>query len=385
VHTGLDNVYASQKLILKILLEVSELKSIDMENIGLGSKFIAEPDKYNGLFAGRVVSQSRDLYRVATEYGEVQAEVSGRFRFDAETLSDFPAVGDFVMIDRKDNSDGNAVIYHVLPRKSAFIRRAAGTSNEGQVVASNIDTVFICMSLNRDFNLRRAERYLGIAWDSGAVPVIVLTKADLCDDLSEKLPELGKVALGVDVIVTSSLSDDGYEPVRKYLGRGKTIAFIGSSGVGKSTLINRLVGRDLFLTRDIRKDDRGRHTTTRRELIAIPGGGAFIDTPGMRELGIESADLARTFIDIDELSEKCRFHDCTHKGEPGCAVIKAISDGLLSEDRLESYLKLKKEARYEGMNSRQIETEKITAMFAGMGGSRTPESSPKKKGFRLIW
>ncbi len=354
----------------------------DMENMGLSPRFAAESDKYIGLFAGRIISQSRDLYRVATEQGEVQAEVSGKFRFDAGNLSVFPAVGDFVMIDRKDNTDGNAVIHHVLPRKSAFIRRSAGTSNEGQVVASNIDTVFICMSLNRDFNLRRMERYLGIAWDSGAVPVIVLTKADLCTDLEGKLSELGTVALGVDVIVTSSLTDDGYEPVRKYLGRGRTVAFIGSSGVGKSTLINRLVGRDLLLTREIRDDDRGRHTTTRRELIVIPGGGAVIDTPGMRELGIESADLAKTFIDIDELSFKCRFHDCNHTCEPGCAVRKAISDGLLSEDRLESYLKLKKEAKYEGLNSRQIETEKITAMFDGMGGIKNARKFAKEKNRR---
>ncbi len=356
------------------------MKQINMENMGLSQRFITESSQYPGLHVGRVISQYKDLYRVVTEDGELAAEISGKIRFDAKNLSDFPAVGDFVMLDRNKDNTGNAIIHHVLARKSAFIRKAAGTSNDEQVVASNIDTVFICMSLNSDFNLRRVERYLGIAWDSGAVPVIVLTKADLCgSDLSQKLLELEKVACGVDVLVTSSLAEDGYKPVRSYLGRGKTIAFTGSSGVGKSTLINRLIGRDALPTRDIGSDDRGRHTTTRRELIAIPGGGAVIDTPGMRELGIESADLAKAFADIDELSVKCRFRDCTHTREPNCAVQQAINDGLLSAERLANYLKLKKEAKYEGLNSRQIETEKITAMFAEVGGIKNARKLAKAK------
>ncbi len=356
------------------------MKQTNMDSIGLSQRFITESALYSGLYVGRVISQYKDLYRVVTEDGELAAEISGKLRFDAKTLSDFPAVGDFVMLDRNEDAFGNAIIHHVLTRKSAFVRKAAGTSNNEQVVASNIDTVFICMSLNSDFNLRRVERYLGIAWDSGAVPVIVLTKADLCgDDLSRRLPEIEKIACGVDVLVTSSLAEDGYKPVLNYLAHGRTIAFIGSSGVGKSTLINRLIGRDALKVREIGSDDRGRHTTTSRELIALPGGGIVIDTPGMREIGIESADLARAFADIDELSAGCRFRDCTHTREPNCAVQKAVHDGFLSPERLANYLKLKKEKKYEGLNSRQIETEKITAMFAEVGGIKNARKLAKAK------
>ena len=350
-----------------------------MSNVGFSQRFVAEATLYDGLYIGRVISQSKDLYRVVTVNGELTAQISGRLRFDAQTLSDYPAVGDFVMIDRKDDVNGNAVIHHVLSRKSAFVRKAAGTANDDQVVAANIDTVFICMSLNNDYNLRRMERYLGIAWDSGAVPVIVLTKADLCDDLPQKLQELASVACGVEVLVTSSLTADGCEAVRPYLIAGKTVAFIGSSGVGKSTLINRLIGREAMQTQGLRNDDKGRHTTTRRELIMLENGSVVIDTPGMRELGIERADLAKAFADIDDLAAKCRFHDCTHTCEPGCAVQQAINEGLLSADRLANYLKMKKEARYEGLNAKQNETEKMASMFASVGGIKNARSLAKEK------
>ena len=315
----------------------------------------------------RVFSQHKNLYKVKCKgkEGEISAEVAGKFHFEAVALSDYPAVGDFVVLDREDDAGGHAIIQSVLPRKSVFIRKAAGKSHDNQVVASNIDIVFLCMALNADFNLRRLERYLAVAWDSGAVPVVVLTKADLCENIDEKLAEVGEIAIGVDVLTTTS---GEAEKLLKYVGEGKTAAFIGSSGVGKSTLINGLLGEAKMATKGLRNDDKGKHTTRTREMFELDASGGYvIDTPGIRGLGIENADLAKTFADLDEMAQFCKFRSCTHTSEPGCAVLQAIADGEISHQRLESFRKLEKEAKYSGLNSKQIEMAKINEIFKGKG------------------
>jgi ribosome biogenesis GTPase len=279
-----------------------------MAALGLMERFSALAAEYPTLSVGRVLLQEKGVYRVVYAYGELSATVSGKFRYEAKIASDYPAVGDFVMFDPNENG-GQAVIHHVLSRKSIFIRKASGTSNTEQVVAANVDIVFICMSLNNDFNLRRLERYLSIAWDSGATPVIVLTKADLCDDIADKRSAAESVAVGADIIMISSLEEGGYEAILSYIKTGQTIALIGSSGVGKSTLVNCLLGENRLDTNGLRNDDKGRHTTTHRELFLLPQGGMVIDTPGMRELGMWDAaeGLERTFADIEALALSCRY------------------------------------------------------------------------------
>ena len=298
------------------------------------------------LTLARVACQEKDRYSLLSSDGLLPAVCAGRLRHEVSAASDYPVVGDYVMV--KLSPDGLGIIQSVLPRQSLFLRRAAGPAGGEQAVTANINTVWLCMSLNQDFNPRRLERYLAVIWDSGATPVVVLTKADLCECPSKKQALAEAVAPGVDVCTVSVRLPDGCAPLQRYLAPGKTLALVGSSGAGKSTLVNWLLGEDRLKTNSLRNNDKGRHTTTRRELFLLPGGATVIDTPGMRELGLWDASdgLTDAFADIEALAAHCRFRNCTHGSEPGCAVQAALADGRLSKDRLCSYRKLRTELAY---------------------------------------
>jgi ribosome biogenesis GTPase / thiamine phosphate phosphatase len=291
----------------------------------------------------RVAIEHRNAYALRTEDGgEIFATLAGRVRYETSHREDLPAVGDFVRVRE-------SVIEEVLPRKTVFLRKAAGDAMEAQVIAANIDTVFVVSGLDGDFNLRRLERYYATARASGAQCAILLNKADLCEDLDGRVRQVRAIAPGADVVAISALAGDGIDALRPYLATGETVAFVGSSGAGKSTLINRLLGRDRQSTGAVREaDSRGRHTTTHRELLEMPGGALLIDTPGLRELqpwaGEDDVDGA--FPEIEELAAQCRFRDCAHAGEDGCAVQAAIDDGTLDFDRFSSYRKMRREAAY---------------------------------------
>ncbi len=292
-----------------------------------------------GLCPARVAVEHRSSYELITDDGPIWAELGGALRHHATSKLDLPAVGDWVAVRER------ARIEHVLPRRSAFVRQAAGERTEPQVVAANVDVVFVVTSANADFNPRRIERYVAAIWDSGASPVLVLNKIDLCDDPDALIDELGIAVAGIPVARISALAHTGEDELRDHIPDRATVALVGSSGVGKSTIANWLIGADVLDTGGIREDDaKGRHTTTRRELHRLPGGGALIDTPGMRELQlwIDDDDLADAFGDVDDAAARCRFRDCEHEAEPGCAVREDVDP-----DRLASWRKLQREIAYQ--------------------------------------
>lgn len=302
------------------------------------------PHAAEGLIPGRVAVQHRGAYDVITELGDLRCDVRGRLYDESSSAADLPAVGDWVAVSpRADEQAGT--IEALLPRRTRFSRKTAWQAAEEQVLAANVDVVFLVSSLNEDFDLRRLERYLTLAYESGALPVVVLTKADLHPDPAAAVAEAERVAIGVPVLAVSNQTGQGLERVRSYLGPGTTAALLGSSGVGKSTLVNTLAGAELLATQAIRDDGKGRHTTVRRELVLLPSGALVIDTPGMRELQLWVADegLEETFEDVTSLFERCRFSDCAHDREPGCAVKAAIEAGDLAQERWDSYLKLQAE------------------------------------------
>lgn len=314
---------------------------------------IFTPFAAQGHRPARVVAVHRDTAVVRDGDGDRSAQVSGAFRYEALAASDFPTVGDWVALD-------SGVIAAVMPRRSVFkrmaadgTRRVAGLDDE-QVMASNVDVALLVAGLDNDFNLRRIERYLAVAWSSGVAPVVVLNKADLANDLDGRLVAVEAIAPGVPIVAVSAQTGTGLDALRAQLRPGMTAAILGSSGVGKSTLVNALLREDRQKTAPVRgSDSRGRHTTTHRELFELPGGSLLVDTPGIRALEVLGAEegVEQSFDDVIELASACRFSDCRHTGEPGCAVRAAIADGRLTEERLDSHRKLEREVARTAMQA----------------------------------
>ena len=320
--------------------------AIDLKDLGWddGWSKVFEPFAADQLVPARIAIEFNYIYRVFAESGELQVQHSGKLRHEAETLS---AVGDWVAI-RPTPGEETGTIEAILPRRTKFSRKVKGELTVEQIVAANIDTVFLVMGLDGDYNPRRLERYMLLAYESGASPVVILNKSDVADHLAEDMDEIRAQTVGIPVHAVSAKEKSGIEAVTGYLGPGRTGALLGSSGVGKSTIVNALIGEEKFKTRDVRaSDSRGRHTTRHRNLILLPDQrGLLIDTPGMRELQLWTQEGSReTFEDVVELAAGCHFTDCRHRDEPRCAVKQAVEDGTLAADRLEGFLKLHDEMK----------------------------------------
>ncbi|GKV57102.1 putative ribosome biogenesis GTPase RsgA [Sporosarcina sp. NCCP-2222] len=308
---------------------------------------------------GRVTLEHKRMYRVITEEGEWLSVCSGTMEHMASERRDFPAVGDWVAVEKMPGEQ-RGIIHSLLPRTSLFSRKSAGMTITEQIIATNVDIVFLVMSLNQDFNERRLERYLIASYDSGALPVILLTKKDLCAEPDVFIEKAQWIAPGTDIITVSNHTREGLDEVQAILQNGKTAALLGSSGVGKSSLTNALLEDGKMEIQDIREDDaKGRHTTTHREMLLLPSGGILIDTPGMREFQLwdQGDSLDTSFQDIDQLAHSCKFSDCQHKKEPGCAVQTAIAEGILPAERYDSYLKLQKELAFLERKLKQSEAK----------------------------
>ncbi|MBY6038099.1 ribosome small subunit-dependent GTPase A [Fictibacillus nanhaiensis] len=348
---------------------------MNLKSLGWNETFEEAFNEYKGqkLVPGRISVEHKGLYDVLTEEGELLGEITGKIRYNAKGRHDYPAVGDWVAVQAVPQ-EGKAYIHGVLPRKSKFSRKAAGATTEEQIVATNVDTVFLVNALNQDFNLRRLERYLLMAWESGATPVIVLSKADLCENVQSFIDEVETIAFGVPTFAVSVESGTGLDKLLSFIKEGETVALLGSSGVGKSTLANYLFGQEVLKTKDIREDDgKGKHTTTHRELLVLENGGILIDTPGMRELQLWEGDssINQSFQDIEAFAEQCRFRDCTHQNEPGCQVQAAIENGDLKEDRYASYVKLQRELAFFARKEDQKLALAEKARWKKLAGDRT--------------
>lgn len=324
---------------------------MNIKDYGLKENIINNID--DNKIVARIIATHKDRYEIVCDKGNGFAQIKRGCYYDNPN-SIYPTTGDFVVIEWNDT--GDSMICETLKRESSFSRTASSSdrnrelhSQHEQLVAANFDYVFIMQSLNNNFNINRIERYLSLSWQSGGVPVIILTKSDLVDNPNEFIDEVQSIAFGVDVYAVSCKTGDGIEDIKKYFSKGKTIVFLGSSGVGKSTLVNTLYGKEIMKTSEVRENDsRGRHTTTSRNLVMLPNGAMIIDTPGMRELGMWDAEegISKTFQDIEKYIGQCKFQDCTHTNELGCRILEAIENGELSKDRFDQYIKLQKESEY---------------------------------------